>query len=809
MKKIQFLFLIICIALSTKAADPLAVYRNDLDSIRDSVNWINETTSFFDTLEKSHTSRIDSLHPYGLGYKGSFPSTTVGKSIDILVEASSGVVSNDGEMQIAISVLKADSSIFWESKTAQHSRRCLQWPYTQQKFSIPSNLVTSDNTLLIYFWNKEKTTISYIDDLKITFEDHASIQKVPDFLEKKYLQSFKSPDIILENEKFKVHIDSITKAFIVLNMNEDTVLSSVKILFEFRNNYFRDGYNEPFLLEEPLAIGFEKKSESINVKLQFEFDTATANLQLKFNGLAGTITVDGHIEIHKNNILNRAAIVIGYGVEIEKIIKETSQPVGPDNKNSFWLKNGSIVFKGTQNSYISDGNASLSSFQLFTEKKILLLNLDYYQDHPSIYFPRMKKSRSASLDHSAKTYKAGSEIRGQFKLRQIDTSHSHLSLLRNPNGFLSSMVWTEHADFSDIRTQRAVMFGNEEIVNADSARGGFIGHGIPITKSVFYDNPTKEKNSKKDKRFKSPSISIKRSTEFLEMLKQLKRKDFEICLHTPDPYTTSREVAEEAMKFMQENFSSVNWIDHGYDNSSKSNREDINCDGLDSTSKFYMSDLYKKYGVRYNWSSYYEDKGTFANTSFNSFFTNPYSGWDEGYAAPEYFRSPKNGSLISWRTTYTLDPPDGSLWSYYFDDVRLNDLVQSKGNCILHCYPARVDSTNGFYSFDGDKIVINPEFDKVLAKLKRYNDDNKIWLTTVEELLNYRLQLENVEIQYLENNRVVVYNNNEAVVKGVSVISASKSISAGEKNIRLKKDGEETIAIFDLAPKEKLILDLR
>ena len=121
--------------------------------------------------------------------------------------------------------------------------------------------------------------------------------------------------------------------------------------------------------------------------------------------------------------------------------------------------------------------------------------------------------------------------------------------------------------------------------------------------------------------------------------------------------------------------------------------------------------------------------------------------------------------------------------------------LESKGNCILHCYPARVDSTNGFYSFDGDKIVINPEFDKVLAKLKRYNDDNKIWLTTVEELLNYRLQLENVEIQYLENNRVVVYNNNEAVVKGVSVISASKSISAGEKNIRLKKDGEETITI--------------
>ena len=170
---------------------------------------------------------------------------------------------------------------------------------------------------------------------------------MPDFLEKKYLQFFKNPDIILENEKFKVQIDSITKAFIVLNMNEDTILSSVKILFEFRNNYFMDGYNEPVLLEKPLAIGFEKKSESINVNLRFEFDTATADLQLKFNGLAGTITIDGNIEIHNNNILNRAAIVLGYGVEIEKIIKETSQPVAPDNKSSFWLRNGSIAVSYT------------------------------------------------------------------------------------------------------------------------------------------------------------------------------------------------------------------------------------------------------------------------------------------------------------------------------------------------------------------------------------------------------------------------------------------------------------------------------
>lgn len=88
-------------------------------------------------------------------------------------------------------------------------------------------------------------------------------------------------------------------------------------------------------------------------------------------------------------------------------------------------------------------------------------------------------------------------------------------------------------------------------------------------------------------------------------------------------------------------------------------------------------------------------------------------------------------------------------------------------------------------------------------------DENKIWVTTVEKLLDYRLQLENVKLQYLKNNQVVVYNANSTTIRGLSVITTAQNISAGEKNIRLKKDGDETIAIFDLAPKEKLVLDLR
>lgn len=109
-------------------------------------------------------------------------------------------------------------------------------------------------------------------------------------------------------------------------------------------------------------------------------------------------------------------------------------------------------------------------------------------------------------------------------------------------------------------------------------------------------------------------------------------------------------------------------------------------------------------------------------------------------------------------------------------------MIWCKVKAIVFCIVIwQVDSTTGFYSYKNGKIVINPDFDKVLAKLKRYMDENKIWLTTVEKLLDYRLQLENVKMQYLKNNQVVIYNANVDTVKGLSVVTKSANISAGEK----------------------------
>ena len=802
MKGRLLLFYIMFLPILAIAGNPPVVFKNNLDGVRDSVNWINESTRTFDSQTNNHFSRVDT-QIYAIGYKGSFPENVLGSNIYVEVKVKFRNLKLPDAGGLAFSVQRNDSTMIWDSKDLESNNG--DWKTNKVPFFLPSNFVDSANTLLIYCWTKDKTVTCDFDDVEISIGLLPYKTTVIPYGEDDLENFFLNP-VRLQGSKYIVEIDSIAKKIRLLSNSGDTIISSPKVIMETYRKTKADWSSADTVLENASSISFNVASELVKVKIGFKSDEADADLELLINNLSGDISIDSKIVFNKNISVKRIALFLQYGIPVRSVINENSDLIFYKSRD-YWIKNGQIVFETKGYDLITDKNGQRSSLELIGER--LIVNLDFARDHPLNYFPLKRKNESFYNDVSEKIYLKGSTLSGQIKLLAIDSDRPLIRLMNNPDGIPASMVWTEHADFSDIRTQRAVMFGSEEIVSADSAISGFAGHGIPVTKSVFYDNPTKETNSIKDQRFNSPSISVKQSPEFLEMLKQLKKKNFEICLHTPDPYTTNRKLAEEAMSFMKENFASVNWIDHGYDNSPKSNREDINCDGLDSTSKYYMSDLFKKYGVKYNWSSYYEDNGTFANTSFNSFFTNPYSGWNDPYAAREYFRNPKNESLISWRTTYTLDPPDGSLWNYYFDDARLNDLVQSKGNCILHCYLARVDSTTGFYSYENGKIVINPDFDKVLAKLKRYMDENKIWLTTVEKLLDYRLQLENVKMQYLKNNQVVIYNANVDTVKGLSVVTKSANISAGEKNIRLKKVGEETIAIFDLAPQEKLILDLR
>lgn len=91
-------------------------------------------------------------------------------------------------------------------------------------------------------------------------------------------------------------------------------------------------------------------------------------------------------------------------------------------------------------------------------------------------------------------------------------------------GFEAAVIFTEHADWSDIRTHRAVCFGSEDIVSADSAVGGYVYYDVPVTKSVFFNNPDSVCNIEKNSDFPGLHASLS-DDDFLDFMIQLKTKD--------------------------------------------------------------------------------------------------------------------------------------------------------------------------------------------------------------------------------------------------------------------------------------------
>ena len=807
MQKLSILIIFLGIQLLAKGDEPLSILKYDFSSGKKPSHWINENSLRIDTASGIRFSRTDSSNIYGLGYKGPFFQNCLNKSLTVSIQAKVRFASEKSEFGIAMSVANADSTIIWDSKNVQ-VKKVKEWTDIKFEFQIPGSFVIDQNTFIVYGFNRNGKDICDIYELEISIYEHKSKSFLPAislFSQDKVNTGFLK---INDGEIFSLLLDTINNKVKILSSQKDSLISDLVFYIEYLKKQNGKKSNQ-VILDRFDRFSVQGNNNRIKLSLGYDSKVAVLNILIDVDNISGSVNIKSELVFKTDLYLKQAALVLQYNVEVKKVYRHNAEIDSIVFKNEYWLEKEGILFKGNRSDFLTYRNLESSSMQVSTKDNFLLLNLDYELDHPMLHFPLMKKSKSVFINKSTIYYHFGQVLSGSIKIRSVEEDRKMIRVLKNPNGFTSSMVWTEHADFSDLRIQRALNFGSELINSADSATGGFVGNRIPVTKSVFYDNPTNLKNSERDFRFPENSLSIKGSPKFVELLQQLKNKGHEICLHTPDPFTTTRELAQSSMDYMQKNFGSVNWIDHGYDNGTLSNREDIVCSGLDSTSEIYMGDLWRKYDIKYFWNDFYEDSKLYSNTSFHSFFTIPYSGWDDSYPAPEYFRNPINKDFISWRTTFTLDPSDGNLWDYFFSPLRLNDLVKSGGNCILHCYPARVDSTTGFYSYADKTIVVNPEFEIILGRLKVYNSENKIWLTTVKDLLDYRLLLEKIYVEPGKGSSVIVFNNNNVSVEGFSFVCQSDKVFAGEKNMRIKKLGEDFVITIDLAAKEKLVIEVK
>lgn len=553
---------------------------------------------------------------------------------------------------------------------------------------------------------------------------------------------------------------------------------------------------------------------------------------------------DVNVKTHYSNstLVRREALVAEFNENVSEVYLKNGQLVFGSFDTEYWLQRQGVRFGSGNKSALVYHTPDVSSLQLNTTANLLLINLDYYLDHPHINIPFQADDGADWTDLSMAKYEAGDERTSNFSIYIGEIPKVTPRLMLVPDGYLAGYVFTEHADWGNIRTHRAAYFGSEDISDIKEAKGGFAGHKIPVTKSVFYSQPGGPSGS-----------SIRDDPDFPQLLNFLEQLystgQYDICLHTPESGGSNREELEEAIKFMKDKFDSKTWIDHGM-YGGKSNRESLVADGLNPNSTLYAADLWERYDTRYFWSSApelirnYSLKENFRELKFYEVSVNLWKRYlspaelkrkrflksfkamvsrynDKGelnsllsykgnaFPTPLFWLHPtRTADFYSWVTDYVKPVSDLSERYVTTEKKLLDKLVSDRGIFINHGYYVRRIPGEDVLSESNGKLVINPYFDKILGIMAQMRDDGDLYITTIRDLLDYWILTEKISFDYLNDGTILLTNNNDKPVKGLSLVIRADNVRIDGAIPSSRRVDENTIFWFDIAAGKTIRIEI-
>lgn len=706
----------------------------------------------------------------------------------------------DNKILFVLSAINGNNTIYWQSFPLQHDFNL--------KILIPKHIING-NKFSCYIYNPNRKNIK-VDSLNYSFEEASLPSYIPDNLEVKMSDaSFSAFPPIRKNQDDEFVRSLYLDKYFGIKNHLHVYHSDNENLLEIGDNdapltnpislYFNDNqYFKWHVLDKKQA------ADSSWISFSNENDFAKTVMYVTFYEDSPNVRFIVKTEFTDDSKISRYSLLLPFVGDDFVVYRANSHVDLKNCQDEYYLDHEGVSFQTFSHQLNFYHPKSLSSMQLDSRTNTLFLNLDYEQDHPFVHFPANIDTIDYYVDKSQRVVKNGDTMTSEF----IVSVTQHIDLPRIMpiwDGYESGMIWTEHADWTDIRTHRAVCFGSEDVTCADSAVGGFVYYDIPVTKSVFYNNPADVVNTSKNKSFTGFHATIKGDSVYFDFLKQLKDKGFEICLHTPEQYTSTRGNMAEALAFMNENFGSPTWIDHGYNNKFTNNREDLICDGLNPKSPYYAADLWRKNGVRYLWNACYEEFKVFNDWVFGSNLQRPYPFWGDAFPKPRYMKLSDFPGFLMWTTEYTTEPKWN--WDYYFSQANLQTIAESRSVFILHTYPAWVEDFRGFWCMKNGMIMAKEGFNKALERIAKMREKRQILPTTVQKYLDYQILLQNVDYRYDNYGNIILVNVNNETVKGITLISRSpmRVVDVNtNKNIHIqkRKSGDEYMVWFDFEPDE-------
>ncbi len=779
---------------------------NGIDKYDTTVNWLNMKNIDSIGAYSQYLFAVSTpLQPYGLGIENNFPDNIKGKNTIVII---SGFVKIPDSILSGIYVFtleKDGKTVYWQgvdlSKVVKDHRH---WFRFNDSILVPSN-ITRSGKIKAYLWNNKKRGNIYIDDLQFDFV----ALKNPSFLPK--LKNFKinsfenhASKVLYKNIFYTINLSVFDTSIIISNiMNKPLIFP---ILYYIKRLWNNDTVQ---IIQKWHYIS--KKIKNGKTELIFTIHNNLSKAILKIT------CTNNNPEIHfaisekykRKQLVLRNSLILQSKSAINEVFRSNRQSDNSDFQNEYWLDKEGVYFGKGDSSWFIYHCEGISSLQLDSKHLRLIINLDYAKDHPFMRFPLQPDSTNWKVDLSNSRYRRGDKTYNNFTITTGIDATPLPRLMKNPYGYQASYIWTEHADFSDIKTNRAVYFGNENITDPNKATGGFVKYNIPITKSVFYDNPDSTNNiTDSNGSFTGLECSIMDDTAFRNFLFKIKKFKTEICLHTPEQYTTTRPRLKKALAYMQQHFGSKTWIDHGDNNGLENNREDLICDGTLKNSPYYAMDLWKKYGIKYFNDAYYEEMNTFGKWQFASTIEKPYRGFGDFLPKPDYWQHPtRTDNIYHWPNTKVLYVKNYNMWQYLFNKVQFSLFIENWGLEINHCYPARVNEKKGFWEYNTNGEIVSAKgFDKTLATMKQLHDKGLLYLSTLQNYLNYRIAIGKIHYSFLPYGIIKITNRSNTDLKGLSFAVKAKAVLVNGIKPEEKKIDDGLIFWFNLKKDNSAIL---
>ncbi len=760
--------------------------------------WINLSTIV--EQNGNHFSRTDSLRPYGIGWQSQVPGANGHQTCQALVSLRIRSAGDNSSAKLVFVIEQRGKQVFWEGVGIVDPKRIVGTWYkvSTVKQVIPAEYTATDCSFKVFVWNDNGQSAVDIDDVEVEFLQEVEPSFMPSMpkSEKVALGQFRD---LYKGPRFSLQYDKVNGAVQILSGEE-------KLFGDFMlcaNHSGDDKKLKHYPWNGFLLFVGDSMSEDGHV-YRFTFRSAGNNqllvivpndgrsLDFRYRFIAG-----GKTNVQTHRLFFRSYL------SVQEIYSNQGVLWDQDLAGEYWLGSGGVSWRTSSRQWMLYHPSSVSSIQFDASANIISVNVDDPADHPLLFWPMGTESKNQRTDRSSSLLSKGDSITCQFSLMSRENELPVPRFLDASYGREAVFIFTEHADYTTIRSNRAVYFGNDSVVKAKDAIGGFAGHHIPVTKSVFYANPDHVTVDERAGFATGEITSVSGSRDFEVLLKDLEESGCEIALHTPDHYSCSPGLLEESLRNMSSLFKLSTWIDHGYDNSPRSNREDLVCDGFVVGSLANVADRFKQYGIKNIWNCFYEDSSFYKDVTFNSELVTPHPAFGSSFPRNVHWNYlAVTGDLNHFRTTCTLAPKDPTMWDYLLSNERLDFLVASKDVHIVHCYPARIDSVNGFYNWRKDHWEVDAHFESALMRLERQRDSGRLWVTTIHDYVEYSTSKQSVRYMLDANGFVALYNPGVQEIKGVTFIVKDGDVSIPGKRVQKRMVGDELIFWFDLGPGE-------